>query len=90
MKREMGKGHTGDMENKKQAVVIEKWESGDFIYGAVRDYMAPAGTPRLYLNKSEYPVAQLGYLDAWAGTFYVARWLKRGERIPMPIKGYNS
>lgn len=78
------------MENKQQVVVIEKWTSGDFIYGAVRDYQAPAGTPCLWLGRSEYPVAQLGYLDPEAGTYCVVRWLKHGEQVPLPIEGYND
>lgn len=75
---------------RQQAIVIEKWTSGDYIYGAVRDHLAPAGTPCLWLGRSEYPVARLDFLDFEAGTYYVVRWLGRGERVPLPIEGYND
>lgn len=75
--------------------VTKVWNSGDYIYGAVKgaNGLYPAGCHFLFVDGNEYPVARL-HVEHVSGVdservYTVARWIKRDEAFPEPIKGFN-
>lgn len=71
----------------KTVEVMQTWCSGDFLYGAVRTGIYPAGIHHRDVNGREYPVAKLGVNSL--GECKLIAWVPRSERFPEPIKGWN-
>lgn len=76
--------------------VKKVWCSGDYVYGAVKGAMGtyPSNVHHLQVDHCEYPVARL-HVEYASGAdservYTVARWIKRDEPFPEPIKGYNG
>lgn len=78
------------MSETQTAKIVKTWESGDFVYGAVRTSNAPSGLHYAMVGGREYPVARLNVQPVWVNekwelSYSVAQWMSRNERYPEPM-----
>lgn len=63
------------------------WGSGDYLFAAIETKGYPGGLHHIAIEGREFPIAEVTPLAC--DEYSMVRWVKRTERFPEPIKGFN-